>query len=61
MRILMNLKNNKTMTKLKEKEELEKLELAVREALALTLKANEAYELAYKALHKAKTYKIYSQ
>ena len=49
------------MTKLKEKEELEKLELAVREALALTLKANEAYELAYKALHKAKTYKIYSQ
>ena len=61
MRILKSLKNNKTMTKKEEKEGLEKLELAVGEALALTLKANEAYELAYKALHKAKTYKIYSQ
>jgi hypothetical protein len=49
------------MTKKEEKEGLDKLELAVGEALALTLKANEAYELAYKALHKAKTYKIYSQ
>ncbi len=49
------------MTKKEEKERLEKLELAAGELLALTLKANEAYELAYRALNKAKTYKIYSQ